>query len=155
MTDEAPSIGLFSGKRSRWVLGVLFAALVLAYGYALWEQANPFNDRPFDGETWRMYLGSDVPDSPRGKMAEAVTSDVLRPGMARDEVLALLGPPDPAGVGGSGEGAATAAVSGPLPADGPLRYYLGMWSGNRTHPDWLEVYFDDEGRLARTQIVSF
>jgi outer membrane protein assembly factor BamE (lipoprotein component of BamABCDE complex) len=105
-------------------------------GYALWDQADPFNDRPFDAETWRMYAGSDVPDNPRGKMAEAVISDVL-PGMNRDQVQSELGRPD--------------AIS----IDDPcLPYYLGMWSGNRTHPDWLMVYFDEEGRFSHAEIVQ-
>jgi hypothetical protein len=143
MSDEAPRLGLFSARYTKWLFGAAFLVIVLVQGYALWDQADPFNDRLFDAETWRMYAGSDVPDDPRGKMAEAVMREVL-PGLTRAEVITVLGPPD----------ATLAAATEPSPASEPLRYYLGMWSGNRTHPDWLLVYFDDDGRFTHAEIVS-
>lgn len=143
MSDEAPRLGLFSARTTKWLFGAAFLVIVLVQGYALWDQADPFNDRPFDAETWRMYAGSDVPDNPRGKMAETVVREVL-PGLNHSEVFEILGPPDNA----------EATVTDSRPADAPLRYYLGMWSGNRTHPDWLVVSFDGEGRFTHAEIIS-
>ena len=143
MSDEAPRLGLFSAKITKWLFGAAFVVIVLVQGYALWDQADPFNDRPFDAETWRMYAGSDVPDDPRGKMTEAVVREVL-PGLSRAEVVEVLGPPDPT----------PTAMTDPRPTDVPLCYYLGMWSGNRTHPDWLVVSFDGEGRFSHAEIVQ-
>ncbi len=136
MSDEAPSTGLFSSRKSLWVLGIGFAILVLVHGYALWEQAEPFDDRPFDAETWRMFAGSEVPDNPRGRMAEAVVSEVLEPGMTREAVVEMLGP---------------AEFEDPT---GPLTYNLGMWSGPRTEYDWLDIYFDTDGRFTHAEIVQ-
>ncbi|MGE9292695.1 MAG: hypothetical protein ACQKBW_03700, partial [Puniceicoccales bacterium] len=112
MSDEAPRLSLFSGKRGKWLLGIGFAILVLVQGYAIYEQGNPFNDRPFDGETWRMFAGSEVPDNPRGKMATAVMHEVLRPGMTRAEIIEILGPPE------------VVAQAGGINSWPPIRYRL-------------------------------
>ncbi len=142
MSDEAPQLGLFSAKYMKWLFGVLFVVIVAVQGYVLWDEANPFNERPFDSETWRMYAESEVPDSPRGKMTEGVIGDIL-PGLSREEVLVELGPPD--AIHGSESFSTT--------PDGTLRYYLGMWSGNRAHEDWLEISFDTDGQFTHAEIV--
>lgn len=48
----------------------------------------------FDPATWRSYSGSVVRETPRGGMLADLEARHLRPGMPRDEVLALLGIPD-------------------------------------------------------------
>ena len=50
----------------------------------------------FDGALWRAQHSSAAleQDNPRIEMVSTLNQDVLVPGMARDEILILLGPPE-------------------------------------------------------------
>ena len=59
----------------------------------------------------------------------------LTPGLAREDVLALLGPPD-------------------AEQNDAMLYCLGFWSGFRIDPDYLHVWFDGAGRLTGSAVIQ-
>ena len=113
-------------------VGGVISFIILSY--PIWH--NPFNDRSFDEETWHAYHNILDPDNPRGNMADDLRKNHLRRGMAKEEVIKLLGEP---------ESEKSSQV---------FQYNLGMWSGIRFDYDTLDIYFDSSGRLTKTRIVQ-
>ncbi|MBI2301307.1 MAG: hypothetical protein HYU66_20555 [Armatimonadetes bacterium] len=92
--------------------------------------------RRFDAAVWRQYSGSSDWKNPRGPMVRDLQRRHLRVGTRRADILALLGKPD----------------SGDKPR--LVSYRLGAWSRFRMDPDTLDLYFDAQGRLTRTDVVQ-
>ena len=124
-------IGLGISILAVGMAGIIFLGILL---YPVFE--NRFDDRTFDKELWRTYLHSIDSDNPRGNMADDLRKNHLQRGMAKQEVLDLLGEPD---------FDKQAHV---------FKYNLGMWSGTRIDYDSLDIQFDSSGRLIRTAIVQ-
>ena len=128
-------------KRIRIIvkIGILVVAVVgiislIILSYPIWH--NPFNDRTFDEEIWHAYHNSLDSGNPRGNMADDLRKNHLRRGMAKEQVIELLGEPE-------------SEKSSQL-----LEYNLGMWSGMGFDYDTLDIYFDSSGRLTETRIVQ-
>lgn len=107
----------------RWMIGL--GALVLAAGIAVAAGAGG----GFDSKAWKAESGSNAVDNPRAGMV-ADLEKLLRPGMARAEVEALLGQPE----GKRGDGAYVYDL-------GVARYGVDY--------QWFVVEFDDAGVLIR------
>ncbi len=120
-------------------LSLLAAGLLLAMAPAAflgWLLLHdPFGGQRFDARVWRAQAGSLNPDNPRGPMTSNLRRHHLRRGMARQEVVRLLGED-----GGAGPHS--------------LSYTLGAWSGFRIDYDTLDITFDASGRLERTTVVQ-
>ncbi len=86
----------------------------------------------FDGERWRNARGMTADDNPRGAMVTDV-GRILRPGMTRAEIVALLGVPN-------GEGG------------GRLSYDLGFPPRGDSYR-YFEIVLDADGRLVHTAIA--
>lgn len=94
---------------------------------------NHFDDWWFDQTIWQAQSNSTIGniENPRGKMVHDLRQRVLKPGMPRKQVLALLGPPDAGQTRSS------------------LSYYVGWWSGFRMDPDIFKIEFDKSDRLLK------
>jgi hypothetical protein len=114
-----------------WGIDPLVLALVV-----ILTLCSPFDDRRFDRDTWLAFHGNSDADDPRGMMARDLQRRLLLGQDTRERVLELLGPPD------HGKRADM------------LSYNLGMWSGFRMDYDSLDIYFDDQGRVAEVLIVQ-
>lgn len=111
-------------KRSFAILSV--AAIIAGASWVYREFLNePFDDWWFDQKIWMANRGSGS-DNPRGKMVTDLQKRVL-PGMSREEVRFLLGPPDAGGWGDT------------------MSYSIGSWSGFGMDPDILDIAFDKTG----------
>jgi len=121
-------------KISILLLTVVGIISLVILSYPIWH--NPFNDRAFDKEIWHAYHNTLDPDNPRGNMADDLRRKHLPRGMAKEQVIELLGEP---------EYEKSSQV---------LKYNLGMWSGIRFDYDTLDIYFDSSGRLTETRIVQ-
>ncbi len=111
---------------------VALAAIAMMVSARLGLGGDPFNDRAFDAGLWRSSDGEQF-DCPRGEMLANLEAQHLRVGAPREQMLALLGPPDATG------------------QDGLASWYLGYWSGFRVDMDSLDLQFDGDGRLVRWQ----
>jgi hypothetical protein len=100
------------------------------------DYLDPFAGRSFDRDVWHQFHGKDAPDNPRASMVASLQRSYLHSGLTRDQVVALLGEPD--------------MEKRPE----MYEYNLGMWSGFRVDYDGLQVHFDPQGRLIRTQCVQ-
>ena len=70
---------------------VLAAGLL---GVLAWAGAGMMSDNSrFDAETWKSGANR-AKSNPRYEMADAVVKQQIKPGMTREQVVALLGPPD-------------------------------------------------------------
>lgn len=107
--------------------GFLLALLALATAAAAQET--------FDAAAWRAAKDRPGPESPRAAMVEDLQQRVLRDGATRDEIVALLGPPDDE-------------------RGGRLVYLIGA-PGMGVDLEGLVLLFDEEGRLTRTQRVRY
>jgi hypothetical protein len=114
------------------------AALVLlivgAIGYHLWLQSGAlFRLETFDRDKW--LSGGKIRDPtaclPGASMAHDIMTRVIQKGMSRQEVVALLGGPDPGEVKKIG-------------------YALGMCIG--LEEQGIDIYFDDTGKVTHVEI---
>ena len=87
----------------------------------------------FDRELW-LRSGTAF-RSPRAYMVAGLLASRLKPGMGRDEVEALLGPPERVTAGGA------------------YRYHLGI-DPLGVDPQELEISFDGRGRLVQGRVVG-
>ena len=97
----------------------------------------PWDDCAFDREVWMAHYKDGKPDNPRGQMLADLEKTVLREGMTKDEVIALLGPPD-----------------FDQPSERSVKYRLGSWSGMRIDPDSLEIAFGRDGKVEQVYCVQ-
>ena len=97
---------------------------------------NPFNDRRFSEKEWKEFHLSDEPNNPRGRMAYDIRDHVLKTGMKRQDVLAILGQPDL------------------YEGQEYISYNLGMWSGFRMDYDSLDIHFDEHGGFTHVRILQ-
>lgn len=119
-----------------WLTGIVFVGwLALAIASMPDWGGDPFNDRAFDAAAWRAADGG-ARDCPRGEMVTSLAASELRAGRRRDELVALLGPPDE--------------------HDAPrwCSWRIGWWSGLRLDQDALELHFDPDGRLANWTLAQ-
>jgi hypothetical protein len=110
-------------NRVAWGLAVVLGVM-LAGPWRVRFDANPFNDRRFDRQTW---LSGQGRRNPRGQMLQDVLDRRLRRGMTRESVIRLLGKPD---------------ID---PGDGSAYYLLGRLRA--WEEDILRLAFDRQGRL--------
>jgi hypothetical protein len=123
---------MVAGRPGRWTLFALLLALLVALGATVATVAGTFGGPGFTPEAWRAERGEEDPlENDRGTMVSEVL-DLLRPGMSRDEVLALLGPPD-------------------SERDGMLVYEIGA-SPFGVDTEALRVAFGASGRLVAADI---
>jgi hypothetical protein len=115
-----------------WTAGGALGAALLAGGMAA-MQLSATTAGAFDAETWRAQRGSTDHRNPRHAMLAEVRKRVLRPGMARAEVQAVLGAPE----------------RGDARSD---RYALGASLYGIDH-EYLIIEYDTGGHLAATRIV--
>lgn len=106
---------------------VLFACLVVT---------GCGSQRPFDQERWR---NADLETRERAHMVASLLEEHPLKGMARAEVIALLGPPTPTD---KWEGTEMIYVLGP---DGSLM---------AIDHEWLLIELDQEGRVTTFEVVS-
>jgi hypothetical protein len=124
------------------VIGVAVAAVLLG---ALLLSSRPvgWGDQAFDQRQWKAAKSWEA-DNPRGKMVRSLMRAHDLRGMTRDQVIALLGPPD--GVDKRIED--NLSVSGAdAAAAGEFEYLLGAYSGYRVDFDFLAIRFDKRGRV--------
>ena len=119
------------------VLVVLIVFQVLLF-YAVVR--DPFDDKPFDRDTWLRAATATSGPNPRGPMAEDLRRRFLRAGMSRKAVNSLLGKPD----GGWDD-------KQKLHED---HYNLGQWSILSIEPDYLVIHYDKDDRIDRTVIPA-
>lgn len=79
-------------RATRRAIGI--GIVILALVSSGWFVMKHFSRDTFDAAAWRAQAGKGDQDNPRAGMAATLTTEVLKPGMPRAEVLALLGPPD-------------------------------------------------------------
>ena len=130
-------------------LVVLSACLVLL---AMWTWLQPlgwwfdtvgFGNQPFDSATWKQTDRRDygiTPPDPRGMMLRSLLRSGRLRGATKDEVMDLLGRPDPALLlAGAGE---------------HWDYQIGWFTGFQMDPDFLVIAFDGGGRVKNWSIVQ-
>jgi hypothetical protein len=130
-------------------------------------------DHPFDSAAWKLYrvpcgIASHDHDLSRWEMVPDLTANHLRSGMTKDEVVRLLGSPEPPGDAlpnlpwslGSGDTSNPDAVKERI-AKSEFYYYLGRFDlpeedsdTRRLYTDWMVVKFDDRARLSSTDTVK-
>ncbi len=125
---------------------VVLVAIVISGLIAFDSYLDPFDDRPFDPAAWAA-----ADEQQRGPMARDAARH-LPAGTSVERVRELLGEP-------------TEAVAGNPPdrygrqPKGYMRwsYWIGCWSGvgwyGFDHSD-LDIYFDREGRVVKTEITG-
>lgn len=113
------------------------AALIAAgiFIYTLMDVGYPYDDEAFDEDLWKVHHTDFIKRNPRGLMAEAVQTDVLRPGMRRAEIMEKLGPPDLAD------------------EVDMLSYNLGAWSDANQGFDSLNIHLSEDGTMIRSEII--
>ena len=94
---------------------------------------SPGGNAAFDSQTWKANADCS-PSNPRWDMRKQAQA-LLTPGLPRETVLALLGPPD--------------AVQ-----RDEILYCLGFWSGFRIDPDYLHVWLDGAGRVTGSAVLQ-
>jgi hypothetical protein len=126
------------------------AILVALISAAIWWSGHgflndPFNDSPFDRDTWIRMHGSADPDNPRGHMASSLIGYLEEHRLHRDEVIRLLGVSE----------LGCSALEPPIgPTETCLSYNLGEWSGFRMDADTLDVYLGVDGRVLKALTVQ-
>ncbi len=125
-TPLGTSVGLLLGLGCALVVLGLCVAGVDAV-------TSPGRTSAFDSEKWKANSGCSA-SNPRWHMRRDAEAR-LTPGLTREAVLELLGPPDA------------------MEPDEML-YCLGFWSGLRMDPDHLHVWFDGTGRLASSAVLQ-
>jgi hypothetical protein len=98
---------------------------------------NPYDNRPFEAQVWRAQRGSIEPMNPRGLMIRDLLANHLSAGVARHEVVQLLGDPDWQGEPGDS-----------LPS---ITYVIGLYSGILDH-EFLTLHFDADGKLVSAYV---
>ena len=132
-------------RRARLVFVTLVGAcLLLAVVLAVWHNVGywfyyPYDDRPFDRSVWLRNAGVSG-ENPRGRMAEDVRHRVIRPGMPRREIHALLGGPSRPRPGQPGEPTASADW-----------YFLGNVAWFHDY-GYLVVSYGNDGKVVSTSI---
>lgn len=131
----------------KWAATGMFAALGLAasglfYAWYAWEEG-PFGVSNFDQAQWmaaphRSYRTEYERETAceRAGMVRDLQRRYLRPGMTREQVVALLGAPDGA------------------PQEGCIAYVLGMCSGFGIDYDDLRICFTPDGGLIKSLTVQ-
>jgi hypothetical protein len=118
------------------LIGTVSAAFGLSWLLLL--RMDPFNQTQFDRQAWV----AAPPD--RGPMTRDLLRRHLKKGTGRQEVLALLGKPNGRV---TYKGQPLVEGAGYERTREILRYSLGAWSGYRMDPDYLDLAFDESGRL--------
>jgi|SRR6266511_3681094 hypothetical protein len=117
----------------KMLAGVVVSVLLVSVGFLFFLRffifQNPFNDQRFNQSLWAAYSGSTDPSNPRGQMYEDLTTNNLKRGMSRQDVLTLLGEPDFS------------------KEETVFKYNLGAWSGFRIDYDSLDIEFDQDGKV--------
>ncbi|MBL8545925.1 MAG: hypothetical protein JNL81_05635 [Hyphomonadaceae bacterium] len=95
----------------------------------------------FDRERWASARGADITDSPRGSMVCPTIAAGVVPGATREEIRALLGPPD------NGDSGASDVYSVGLEFTAPDEILLSIYYGDTNvvqdvllHHDWGVEY---------------
>ncbi|MCC2668438.1 MAG: hypothetical protein K0Q72_909 [Armatimonadetes bacterium] len=127
----------------RWEIGIgllLIGTVSAAFGlsWLLLLRLDPFNQARFDRQAWVAAPGD------RGPMTSDLLRRHLKKGTGRQEVLALLGKPDQRK---THQGKPLVEGAGSERTREILRYSLGNWSGLRMDTDYLDLAFDESGRL--------
>lgn len=129
-------------KRLPWLLAAtaVVVATLLVWGIIRSPQKGGPMAETFDKATWQDEDAVYTPPYPRRQLARsALAGGLLRPGLSRDEVLDMLGPPTEA----------------PYFADRDLVYWLGPEEGALSvDSSWLVIDFDPDGRLAVAEILT-
>lgn len=93
----------------------------------------------FDAEKWRDEEQAYAEPYPRQQMLRSLRKELLKDGMAKDEIVALLGP----------------ATDTDKFADHGLVYWVGSEpSALGVDSQWLLIDFDDEDGLAATSVTT-
>jgi|WetSurMetagenome_2_1015567.scaffolds.fasta_scaffold265958_2 hypothetical protein len=126
------------------LLGVLFALTLLIpgglfyyYFWRPWYLAQGF-DYPFVVQQWQKEKGNEEQDNPRGKMVRSLLREHHLIGKSKEEIIALLGPPD-----------STVPCEAPPAKANEFEYILGWYSGFRMDPDFLTIKFDKKGKAIK------
>ena len=118
-----------------FVLVVGVPAFLTGGSWLGFRAVDPFQKQTFNRQAW--LTATHTPDCVRGAMSTDLLDNHLRKGMTTAEVRQLLGEPDWGG--GQPKEEATKLIC--------YRYYLGNWSGEPMGGDYLEIDFDDAGRM--------
>lgn len=139
----ACGIGIRDGRpRHSGGVWIALASLASVIVFALWFTGHlfdPFSGQRFDRTVW-VAAKADDPDSPRGPMARDVMRHHLRPGMTRNEVIRVLGPPD------------SIPSSRSLQGGDRIEYLVG--SGGTWDYCALTIQFDLAGKLVSAGIYQ-
>ncbi len=121
-------------RRLPLIAGICLASY-LAYFY-LGSLLSYYDYLDFDAPVWRRCDNYQSPKNPRGLMTDSLRKRLLTTRPTRNEVLALLGPPD-CMYGRKGE------------KENSLRYRLGAWGAFGLTVDYecLEIHFDEDRRV--------
>jgi hypothetical protein len=125
-------------KKAVITIGIFFLTIAVLLGaFVWWASVGVFSTSRFDKAEWLTHVPQEREITCyRGGMARDIKNRLLTPGMTKQEVEALLGPPD----------------NNHKPQE--LEYTLGMCSGFRIDHDGLIIRFSTEGRLINAYIVQ-
>jgi hypothetical protein len=125
-------------SRNRLVAVICVVIAALALWFTWNDPTDPFDNAFFEQVVWSKWRGSWDADNPRGHMAADLINRLKDRQLTRDEVVALLGPPE----------APCSVLTPPAgPTETCLSYSIGSWSGFRMDSDTLDVYFGHDGRV--------
>lgn len=125
------------------VATLVFGAVAFVGGqiaYGVYSYVRPFPACAFNATRWhwsprKLLIFERYPT--RLRMADDLVANHLKHGMTKDEVRALIGPPD----------------EHPYYEPAEWVYLLGPWRNQGIDNEWLALDFDEQGRLTRFEIV--
>lgn len=123
-------------------VGSTLVVLIAAWSFA----AEPEPSTAFDRTIW-MQAGAEESTAARAPMLDDVTSNLLREGMTRDEVLAVLGRPD------ASSERPRRQRNGKLALVKDWEYYAGPVGLLGMDHEWLRLGFSSEGKLIGWLVV--
>jgi hypothetical protein len=120
--------------RARWVVLLVVASNLLTL--AIVFGARWYDDRhSFDAAKWHARLPGDCNDDHREKMVDDLAENYLEVGMARSDVLWLLGPPD-SGQEASGAVRQLLGWDTGIEASDCRYFFVNFGPGGRTVVEW-------------------
>ncbi len=120
------------------VVGALCVVIAVGwYGFLFlsYVSSSPFDNRPFDQESWIKNFDNQNPDNPRAEMISDLMKNYLKTDMTRSEVIKLLGKPDR------------------RDEKHFISYLIGM-QGFVSDPGQLELEFSDEKKLVKYYLIE-